>query len=273
MKKLKYKPKKLIKKKFISAKKLSEDEKLRRILDANPDEEIENGADEIVIKKRVLGRKFYFAVGMVMIVLSAIGLVSTVRFSARKISDIVNNTAQKNEFADIIYPLVLCDPAPFENSEMLHPQTTVMSACWKIILDGDTERYEKEFDYMTVPAADVEQAAVKLYGDNVSVANDSIINSDFGFYFSSQKDSYRIPVSPKYFSYSPRIESISKLSDGGYVLEVGYMAATPAWFTASSDIKAKPEKYMIYTLQKNSDGYYISSVKLSDRNVSGDSGL
>lgn len=261
----------------VSKKKYSPGEKhsisdMRSMLDQNPDEEIgaapeDKGSDEKASRRYT--RKFYFTVGIIVMILSVIGLVSTVTFATGKISDIVNNTKQKEELARIVYPLVICDPAPFDDASRLNTDTVVTSACWQIILSGDTDRYTKDFDYITVPAADIEQAAADLFGEGLTIEHTSIINSDIQFYYSAEKDSYRIPYDPKYFSYSPTVDEISK-NGSTYTVEVGYISPTPTWF---SDKETEPEKYMIYTLEKTAEGYIISSVGLSEKHVNTDSGL
>lgn len=264
-------PKEISKKKYVLGENRTIGD-MRSMLDKNPDEEMtdvsdDKSADEKAARR--FNRRFYFIVGIIVIILSMIGLVSVISFTAGKISDVVNNTGQKNEFSHIVYPLVICDPAPFDDVSKLNGDTVVTAACWQIILGGDTDRYTKDFDYITVPAADIEQAAAELFGEGLTIEHTSIINSDIQFYYSAEKDSYRIPYDPKYFSYSPTVEEISK-SGSTYTVEVGYISPTPTWFSAN---ETKPEKYMIYTLEKNSDGYIISSVKLSEKHVNTDSGL
>ena len=45
---------------------------------------------------------FHFIVGLIFIVLAAIGLVSTVSFVSGKVKNIIDNTDQKNEFAKFV---------------------------------------------------------------------------------------------------------------------------------------------------------------------------
>lgn len=275
-------PKTLSRKKYVKAEKYvipkKEDshtpEELKEIMDYDPD--AENTAAEIKApetkRRKRFSRKAYFAIGTAVIFFSVIGLISTVRFAADKISYIVNNTEQKNEMAKALYPLVICDPAPFDDVSKLSGDTIVTAACWEIILNSDKDIYTKDFDYITVPAADIEQAAADLFGDGLVINHTSVINSDIQFYYSQEKQSYRIPCDPKYFSYSPVIDGIS--SNGNiYTVEVGCLTPTPLWFAQYSDTEILPEKYVTYTLKKQSDGYIIMSASLSDKNTDRNSGL
>lgn len=269
---------KLSHKKFVNAQKnvISKEKAphFADILDYDPD--TENTASEEHIrsktKKKKFNRRRYLITGIAVIILSVIGLISTVRFAADKISYVLNNTEQKNEMAKALYPLVICDPAPFDDVSKLSGDTVVSAACWEIILNYDTDVYTKDFDYITVPAADIEQAAADLFGEGLAVNHTSIINSDIQFYYNQEKQSYRIPYSPKYFSYSPVIEEIS--ADGNlYTVEVGCLTPTPSWFAQYNDTELAPEKYVNYTLRKEQDSYIIVSAAISDRNTQSDSGL
>lgn len=270
MRKIKLKNATLSRRRFLVTKNIARNNStLMKVLDTNPESEIDNSDEELVkAPRKKPGRKFYFAFGVIVLILSVIGLISTINFGVDKINDIVNNTALKEELEEVIYPLVICDPSPFENASGIGENTVIMSACWKIILDGDTSRYKQEFDYMIVPAADVESAATLLYGENITVNHKQIVASDIAFYYDSDTDSYRIPYNPKYFSYSPQIENISKTNDG-YILDVGYISPTPTWLS-SKGTEILPEKYLIYTLKKDSSGYIISSVSLSDKKTDSD---
>lgn len=275
-------PQKLSRKKYVKAKKavLSQNlsahspDNFTEILDYDPDAENTVSEPPAPERKRKKGfsRKRYFITGITVIFLSVIGLISVVRFAADKISYVLNNTEQKNEMAKALYPLVICDPAPFDDVSKLSGDTVVTAACWEIILNYDTDIYTKDFDYITVPAADIEQAAADLFGEGLVINHTSIINSDIQFYYNQEKQSYRIPYSPKYFSYSPVIEEIS--SEGNvYTVEVGCLTPTPSWFAQYSDTEPAPEKYVTYTLRKRSDGYVIVSAAISDKNTQSNSGL
>lgn len=241
---------------------------LREIFDDSaPGEDIQTIPSTPPKSSYRIRRRFYFTLGIIGTVLSAVGLVSVIGYAGRTISDIVNNTKQKNEFAEYIYPLVLCDPAPFEDRSGLRSETVITAAIWDIIINEDTAKYAAEFDYMTVPEADVEEHAAVLFGNGLSFGHKSVISADLQFYYDSTIKSYRVPSNPKYFSYSPVVEDI--IADSGtYTLNVGYLSPAPAW----SDKEQKPEKYVEYVLSKTADGYSISAVRMTDRVVS-DNGL
>lgn len=207
---------------------------------------------------------FHFVLGLIVIVMSVIGVISTVSFVKGKIENIVDNTDQKNEFAKFIYPVVICDPPRFDQTARLRNETMVSAAVWDIILYEDKSKYDMDFDYLIVPQVDVEQHAARLFGSGLNLSHTTIASADVSFYYDEEISSYRIPENPKYFTYSPYIEEISKVGES-YTLTVGYVSPTPAWLTLTSDEAPKPEKYVEYVVQKRGENYTLVAIKDSDK--------
>lgn len=209
--------------------------------------------------------KFHFFLGLITIIMSIIGIISTVSFFAGKIKNIVDNTEQKNEFAKFIYPVVICDPPAFEQAGRLKNETIISAAVWDIILYEDKSKYSAEFDYIIVPEVDVEQHASKLFGSGLSITHETISGAEISFYYDEEISSYRVPENPKFFTYSPYIEEISKVGES-YTLTVGYVSPTPAWLTLTSDDTPEPEKYVDYVVQKRGTSTYtLVAIKASDK--------
>ncbi|MGN0637642.1 MAG: hypothetical protein ACI4J0_04665 [Huintestinicola sp.] len=217
---------------------------------------------------------FHFIVGLIFIILAAIGLISTVGFVSDKVRNIIDNTEQKNEFAKFIYPVVICDPPGFDATTKLKNETIISAAVWDIILYEDKSKYELDFDYLIVPEVDIEQHAAKLFGSGLTINHMTIASADISFYYDGEISSYRIPENPKFFTYSPYIESISKIGES-YTLTVGYVSPTPAWLTLTSDEAPSPEKYVDYVVQKRGTSYTLVAIKQSEMQAENahDSGL
>lgn len=238
---------------------LDEDtEELAELVSDEPEAEIPVAAETGQGKKRL-----YMITGIIVILLALVGLYSTVIFSIDKIKDFADNTQQKNEFAKFIYPIVICDPAPFNQTVKLRSDTMITAAIWDIILYEDKSKYESDFDYIIVPELDVEQHATKLFGSGLSFTHESILGADIQFYYEEAIKSYRIPANPKYFTYSPYIEDISRVGES-YTLTVGYVSPTPAWLTLTSDEAPEPEKYVEYVVSKRGNEYTLVAIQESD---------
>lgn len=217
-------------------------------------------------------RKLYYLFGIVLSLLAIVGLISTINFTIGAVKNFADNTQQKNEFAKFIYPIVICDPAPFNQTVKLRSDTMLTAAIWDIILYEDKTKYEADFDMIIVPEVDVEQHATKLFGPGLSFEHQSLLNADVQFYYDETIKSYRVPSNPKYFTYSPYIEEISRVGER-YVLVVGYVSPTPAWLTLTSDDEPEPEKYVEYVVSKRSNEMTLVAIQESDRVVESPHGL
>lgn len=247
-------------------------------LDENKDEMAELVSPEPEIEMPVESsghdrkKKLYFVSGVIIIILAIIGLISTISFSVDKIKAFADNTQQKNEFAKFIYPIVICDPAPFDQTVKLRSDTVITAAIWDIILYEDKTKYESDFDYIIVPEVDIEQHAAKLFGSGLTIEHTSILNGDVQFYYEENIKSYRIPSNPKYFTYSPYIEDISRVGER-YTLTVGYVSPTPAWLTLTSDDSPEPEKYVEYVVSKRGNDYTLVAIQESELEMESHQGL
>lgn len=247
-------------------------------LDENKDEMAELVSPEPEIEMPVESsghdrkKKLYFVSGVIIMILAIIGLISVISFSVDKIKAFADNTQQKNEFAKFIYPIVICDPAPFDQTVKLRSDTVITAAIWDIILYEDKTKYESDFDYIIVPEVDIEQHAAKLFGSGLTIEHTSILNGDVQFYYEENIKSYRIPSNPKYFTYSPYIEDISRVGER-YTLTVGYVSPTPAWLTLTSDDSPEPEKYVEYVVSKRGNDYTLVAIQESELEMESHQGL
>ena len=219
-----------------------------------------------------LRRKLYMIFGIVITLLAIVGLFSTISFAVDKVKAFADNTQQKNEFAKFIYPIVICDPAPFDQTVKLRSDTMITAAIWDIILYEDKSKYEADFDMMIVPEVDVEQHGTKLFGNSLHFEHQSILGSGVQFYYDESIKSYRVPSNPKYFTYSPFIEDVSRVGER-YTLTVGYVSPTPSWLTLTSDDAPEPEKYVEYVVSKRGNEMTLVAIHESELQVESPHGL
>lgn len=217
-------------------------------------------------------RKLYYIFGIIISLLAIVGLFSTIGFAVDKVKAFADNTQQKNEFAKFIYPIVICDPAPFDQTIKLRNDTMITAGLWDIILYEDKEKYESDFDMIIVPEVDVEQHCTDLFGSGLSFEHQSILGADIQFYYDESIRSYRIPSNPKYFTYSPYVEEITRVGER-YTLTVGYVSPTPAWLTLTSDEEPMPDKYVEYVVSKRGNEMTLVAIQESYRKSESQHGL
>ena len=261
-------------KKPISEKKKSEDpfDELKIVFDSALDEDVseieelssepETTSEPIVRKS--FKRNSYLAIGVVVSVLALIGFVSSVLFVKGIAEGVANNTKQKEEFKSIVYPLVIIDSPEFDDITQLSPDSVLNAAIWDILLHGDISKYEESYENITIPQADVELHATKLFGKNLTFKHRDVGDLSLTFYYNSETKSYTVPVTPEFFSYSPVVRNVSKSGDT-YDVAVGYLAPAPSWVEErDKELATLPEKYVIVKLKKEDNGYIIVSCKETD---------
>ena len=211
-------------------------------------------------KKKIYNRRMYYLIGVSFTIMSIIGLIFTANLCVNTIKRFTDNTAQKERFAKYIYPLVVTDMPPYESVENLSDEHIITAAIWDLIMFGELNKYESNFDVITVPAIDIERHATKLFGEKLTFNHKTFMASSINFYYDDEIKSYNIPISPTYYSYIPEIERIEK--DGKkFILLVAYKRDTPSWLTVREDKNLNASKYIEYIILEEDNNYKITSLE------------
>ena len=208
-------------------------------------------------------RKTLFAVGVVVIALAIVGLVTTVKFAAGVISDIVNQTALKNEFAAFLYPMVITDGPAFDSTENTPSSVIINAAIWRIIMNGDTDKYESDGTYMTVSEIDVESSAAALLGYGINIEHQTVGFGNNVFEYKPSSKSYLVPLDPNYNTYWPRVTEISNVGEL-FTVTVEYM---PPYMFATEGMayELEPDKVMVYTVSRTASAMTIQSLRYGEQ--------
>lgn len=215
-------------------------------------------------------RKFASILGGIFILFAAIGLISVSMWGFKSVTGLFDNSANRDRYESFISPVVMMDPAPFSVVENMEDDLLLQSALWAALTGENRGAYTyDENGLLLVPASDVNVAAAKLYGPDIHIIHRSFDDNDASYLFDPEISAYRVPSVNK-VAYSPYITAITKKGDN-VVLTVGYIAPGNIWTTDNLENgesnKPAPEKYMLYTLTKWEQGYYISSVSYIDANA------
>lgn len=204
-------------------------------------------------------RKVFFALGLVTIVMAVVGLITTIRFSIGVVSDIVNQTALKNEFAVFLYPMVITDSPAFEAASDAPNSVVINAAIWRIIMNGDTDKYENDGVNLTISEIDVESSAAALFGYGISIEHQTVGLGTTVFEYNASLKSYLVPVDPNYNTYWPRVSEISNVG-GMFTVTVEYMP--PSMFaTEGMDYQLEPDKVMVYTVSRSASSMTVHSLR------------
>lgn len=208
--------------------------------------------------------KYLAIIGAILVALAIVGAIVIISLIVRLTGRIIDNAGQKEKFEWKIYPLLMLDPASFEDPSQLDEVFILKTALWSTLLENKEVYSYDEQGMLIVPASDLDVAAKKLYGDGVTLNHQTFSEGYEYFYiYNEEAGTYLVPVSDQTAGYSPRVAKIEKNGDI-YTLIVGYVAPTTLWNVSSegSD-KAAPDKYLYYDLQKTEKGndYIIKSVR------------
>ena len=202
--------------------------------------------------------KYAATIGAVLIALAVIGTLSVFSMLINLGARILDNTSQKEEFEWKIYPLLMFDPAAFENPGQLDEVFILKTALWSNLLENRTKYEYDEMGRLVVPASDLDVAAKSLYGDAVTLKHQSFAEGyDFFYIFDEETNTYSVPVMGQTASYVPKVVEIRKEA-GIYTLIVGYVAPTTLWnVSEDGSSESVPDKYLYYDLEKLENGNFV----------------
>lgn len=202
--------------------------------------------------------KYAATVGAVLIGLAVLGAISLCSILISLGARVLDNTSQKEAFEWKIYPLLMFDPATFEDPGQLDEKFILKTALWSTLLENRTKYSYDEMGMLLVPASDLDVAAKSLYGNGVVLKHQTFSEGyDFFYVYDEETNTYSVPIMGQTASYVPEVVEISK--DGNiYTLIVGYVAPVTLWNVSEEGSSASvPDKYLYYDLEKIDGGNYI----------------
>lgn len=218
-------------------------------------------AKKIINKKRK--HRYVAAVGAALIVLALVGSISVVSFLVNFTGRLIENTSQKERFEWKVYPLLMLDPATFDDPNQLDEVFILKTALWSTLLENRSVYSYNENGLLVVPASDLDVAAKKLYGSGVTLKHQTFSEGYEYFYvYDEETNSYSVPISGQTAGYTPKVVKITKNGDI-YTLIVGYVAPTTLWNVSAGggSKESVPDKYLYYDLEKTGGDYIIKAVR------------
>lgn len=214
--------------------------------------------------------KLAFPIGIIAAILAVVGLITVIRFSADTVKNLADKTADKKEYEQLLTPVVMFDPDPFDDLTQADVSQLLNSAVWALLMSEDgADKYpysEGENIGIVVPQADIEQYFVSLFGTEIDIASmhSSLDMSEYDITYDAALQSYILPITGIESAYTPKVYDIKK-QGSSFILSVGYIG-TKAWVqVADGEYSApEPDKFMKITLRERDGGMYISSIQATD---------
>lgn len=211
-------------------------------------------------------RKAFFAVAVFVIVFAFIGLFASIRFIAKGIGDLADNTALKNEFARFILPVVSNDIAPFENESDIANSSKVSCAIWNIMVNKDTSSYkESPAGGFLVPEYDVTVSCKEIFGTGATIEHRTVGSGDTRFTYDEENHVYTCTRDLRYLNYAPKIVDM-KENNGTFVLKVEYMPPSITMVADGLGLTVDADKTLEYTINRWEKKNTLMSVRLISSN-------
>lgn len=219
---------------------------------ANLGEEPEDNVKiaETADDRRTRRSKTFFAIAVIVIVMAVIGLISSIRFIAKGISNMADNTALKNEFARFILPVVANDIAPFENETEITNSSKVSCSIWNILVNKDTSVYKSSpAGGILVPEYDVGVSCKEIFGTGATITHQTVGTGDTRFVYDEENHVYSCTNNMRLLNYAPKITSMTE-SNGTYVLTVDYIPPSVTMAVEGLGITMEADKTLEYTINR-----------------------
>ncbi|MBQ2846759.1 MAG: hypothetical protein IJE74_00690 [Clostridia bacterium] len=215
--------------------------------------------------------KLAFPIGIIAIILAVVGLITVINFSVDSVRSLTNKTAEKKEYEEMLAPVVMFDPDPFDDLTQADVSQLLNSAVWALLMSEEgADKYpysEGENFGIVVPQADIEQYFVSLFGTEIDIASvhSSIDMSEYDITYDAALKSYILPITGIESAYTPKVYDIEK-QGSSLILSVGYIG-NKAWVQIDDGeyTAPEPDKFMKITLRERSGGMmYVSSIQSTD---------
>ena len=217
-------------------------------------------------KKQIKRRKNKYAapVGGLFIILAVVGLITVFVQSFHLTNRIMDNSGQLQKFENIIKPVIMFDPVPFDNIEDADNNIILQSSLWYVILNNPEDHFQYSSNGMIlITASDVDMACAKLYGAGKKIEHQSFGDYDITYYFDKETQTYQVPSIIQTGFYTPQIVEVLSAKDDIVSLVVAYI---PPYDSLTLNVlkdkkEITPDKYMVYELRKIKDNYFVSAIK------------
>lgn len=203
-------------------------------------------------------------IGAVMCVLMLIGVGTIIAGGVNITAKILDNTAEKEKYNNLLATLVVADPLPFESPDQADQTLLLSSSVWAAVMNEDMSKYEKDdFGQTYLPAVEVDRYFTKVFGTQYALTHQSFYEGEMEFVYDEGRQAYIIPVTSFPTGFTPKVEKI-KTGGGEKIVTVGYISPATNW---NDDTSGAISKYVDYIMQKQGSEYYLVAVRESEMKV------
>lgn len=205
--------------------------------------------------------------GGFLIFLSLVGAITVIQKTVDLVFYFTDSTRDKEMFEQLIRPVVMFDPVPFDSIEAASETSLLQASVWGTLLGQEQKTYDTdETGMLLVPASDLDVTAARLFGPEVKLVHQTFGDIEMTFPYDENKQLYHVPTYGYLGMYTPQVEHITK-QNGYTVLKVNYMLPGNVWNFNEKGVLEETDgvaKTRYYVMLQNKSGYYIAAICTSD---------
>mgnify|MGYP003292369765 CR=1 FL=1 len=208
------------------------------------------------------GHKWAFPIGLLVVLLAAIGFVTVVMAGVNGINTAVEKTKRYEEYEKILTPVVLIDPDTFDDITKADMSQLMEISLWSLLKsDIAPDTFESNESGLSIPKDAVEKEFVELFGTEITPAHGTIEGYGIDFTYDSATEKYTVPLTGVTPIYTPDVVDVSKTTDT-VVLTVACLSGD-AWEQGENGemVAPTPDKYIKITLRENNENLFISAIQ------------
>ncbi len=222
-------------------------------------------------------RRWAAPLGLLILLLAAVGVVALVVTGIRAIRNAQDDTALKEELYDFLLPVMQQMPGAFESPDDTEQDALILAAIWRVT-NAERIRQLQEKDSvsrysiddngrMLVPLEEINESYAYLFGEEATPKHHSIgeEGTSFAFDYDPEEDCYHVPIISSSSIYIPVVDTLKKKGDTIEV-RVGYVPSSKIGVDdKGEEIPPTPDDaaiFQVYTVQRaDEDGWKLLSVE------------
>lgn len=215
-------------------------------------------------RKKKRAHPWAFPLGLVIALLSLIGLVTVILTGIGTVSYISYKAKNIDEYNKMLIPVVMNDPDMFDDITKADMNQLLDISIWSILKsDLSPDDYEYVDGNMIIPEEDVTAEYTKLFGSDLPPVHATVAGFGYDFVYNSAEKHYVIPLTGIEPTYTPSVTDVDKKSNT-VVLTVAYLASD-GWAQSAdgSMVAPEPDKFVKITLREKDGNQYISAMQMT----------
>lgn len=207
-------------------------------------------------------QKWAFPVGLIVVLLAAIGFATVVVAGVKGIDTAIDKSRHYEEYEKFLTPVVLIDPDSFDDITKADMSQLMEISIWSLLKnDVAPDSFESNDSGLSIPKSAVEEEFVELFGTEVTPVHGTIEGYGIDFAYDNTSETYTVPLTGVTPIYTPDVVDISKTTDT-VVLTVACLSGN-AWEQGENGemVAPTPDKYIRITLRENDENLFISAIQ------------